>query len=615
MMAKADQIESAKRGRNVDWASVGVIGIAGLLIGLLWLAVEALIRQERDAALNDAKRNNANLVRAFEEHTVRTLDDIDELLIFLSKRLQIEGDALDLAAFYRDLNINPKIVRNSVITNGEGLVVKGSHGAPNISLADREHFAVHFKENSGRMFVGKPVLARVNRQWSIPITRRVDKPDGTILGIVSFAVDPFYFSDFYKEVDLGLGGVVSIFGADAVIRSRLSDAGSRLEVDISQDPIYKAATQGSARGASVGTSRADGITRVYAYGPVRGYPLFVAVGTTVDRELLEANARAKAYRLAAGGASGLIFLLALSVVFFGIRWQRERRLQEAKATLERRVEERTTELRSRQAALAEANLRLEAISARYLEEKEAAQSASRAKSDFLSNMSHELRTPLNAVIGFAQLLSTEESIDEGHRQSALLILNSGRHLLELVDEVLDLSKVETGKLVLSVETVDSGHLLGECIAAIRAEAEAAEIEIRSVVEIGTEVLADRKRLRQVITNYLSNAVKYNRRGGRIEVAATAPTEDRVRLQVRDTGLGIEAGRQGELFKPFSRLVDASSGIDGTGIGLALSRRLAEAMGGSVGVESEVGSGSLFWIELPRAVSTQRDEPALSQAVS
>jgi len=604
-----------KRGRNVDWASVGVVGIAGLLIGLLWLAVEALIRQERDNALDDAKRNNANLVRAFEQHTVRTLDHIDDLLVLISKRAQVEGDALDLAALYRDLNIDSKVVINSIITNGEGLVVKGSHGAPNVSLADREHIAVHLKEDTGRPFVGKPVHSRVADRWLMPITRRINKPDGTILGTVGVAVDPNYFSDFYKEVNIGLNGVVVLFGADGVFRSRLAETGARLDVNISQGQVFKAATQGSPRGAIIFDSVVDGIRRVFAYGPIPGYPLFVTVGTSVDRELSEANARAKAYRLAAGMASGLFLCLALGVVFFGIRWQRERRLQEAKAALEIRVEERTAELRSRQAALAEANLRLEAIGARYLEEKEAAQNASRAKSDFLSNMSHELRTPLNAVIGFAQLLSTEESIDDGHRQSALLILNSGRYLLELVNEVLDLSRVETGKLALSVVAVDSGRLLGECIASIRAEAEAAEIEIRSVVEIGTEVLADRKRLRQIITNYLSNAVKYNRRGGRIEVAATASTEDRVRLQVRDTGLGIEAGKLGELFKPFSRLVDANSGIEGTGIGLALSRRLAEAMGVSVGVESEIGSGSLFWIELPRAVSSQRDEPALSRVAS
>ena len=603
MATESDTSKAATARKPVDRASAGILVFAFLIIGSIWAAGEFLIRRERDNALEDAARNNANLVRAFEEHTARTLDYLDDILKFIAERSNAEGGALDLPKLFRDLNVNPTIVRNAIMTDAFGAVTKGSHEAPPISLADREHVAVHLGLDTGAMFVGKPVLARVNNQWSFVVSRRMNRPDGTLRGTVGLAVNPFYFSDFYRQLDLGLGASISLFGRDGVFRSRLSDAGARMDVNISQGPIYMAA-MAQGRGALSATALTDGIERIYSFGPVRGYPLFVAVGTSTETALAEFSKHQRAYRIVAAVSSVLILLVALGAVIFGTRWQREKQLQSAKAELERQIAERTADIQSRQQALAAANASLETLNARYLEEREAALRASRAKSDFLSHMSHELRTPLNAVIGFSQLLATDEKLENEHRSSADLILTSGRHLLGLVDEILDLSKVEAGKLVLFDETVDCTNVVEECLAIVRPLAHDAAVELRSQTEIGAAVRGDKKRVKQIVINFLANAVKYNRPHGSVDIYVASIADGKIRIEVRDTGSGIAPERLDDLFRPFTRLVDDSSGIDGTGIGLALSRRLAEAMGGLIGVESEVDKGSRFWLDLPAGNPTK-----------
>jgi signal transduction histidine kinase/ActR/RegA family two-component response regulator len=229
----------------------------------------------------------------------------------------------------------------------------------------------------------------------------------------------------------------------------------------------------------------------------------------------------------------------------------------------------------------------------------AADAANRSKTVFLSRMSHELRTPLNAVLGFAQLLELED-LDDEQRESVTQILKGGRHLLELINEVLDISRIESGDLALSPEAVLVDDVLLEAIELMRPLAVHQSIELSSErhASCAEYVFADRQRLKQILLNLLSNAVKYNRVGGAIAVDCelTAPT--RLRLKVTDTGPGIRTDQLELLFVPFERLGADRSRVEGTGIGLALSRRLAEAMGGSMGVESVVGQGSTFWVELP-----------------
>ena len=238
--------------------------------------------------------------------------------------------------------------------------------------------------------------------------------------------------------------------------------------------------------------------------------------------------------------------------------------------------------------------------------KLAAEKANLAKSDFLSSMSHELRSPLNAILGFAQLMDSgapppapnqKESIDQ--------ILQAGWYLLELINEILDLSLIESGKLSLSLESMSLAEVLADCQAMIEPQAKKSGIRMKFPrFDSPCHVKADRTRVKQVLVNLLSNAIKYNRVGGLVEVTCHVTTPERTRISFHDTGEGLPAEKLAQLFQPFNRLGQESGTEEGTGIGLVVSKRLVELMGGEIGVESTVGVGSVFWIELNTAAALE-----------
>ncbi|MEY2575682.1 MAG: hypothetical protein QOF80_1169 [Verrucomicrobiota bacterium] len=237
------------------------------------------------------------------------------------------------------------------------------------------------------------------------------------------------------------------------------------------------------------------------------------------------------------------------------------------------------------------------------EAKEEADRANHAKSDFLSRMSHELRTPLNSILGFGQLLD-RQSPTETQRPRIRYILSAGRHLLNLINEVLDISRIEAGTLQLSVEPVCLEEAIGEALDLMRPLAAERTIVLASncSADTATYVLADRQRLKQVLLNLLSNAVKYTAVKGCVTVSFADSGKDLTRISVRDTGAGIPVDKLARLFTPFDRLGAERSSVEGTGLGLALCQRLVHAMNGSIGVNSTLGSGSVFWLDLPHTQS-------------
>ena len=276
--------------------------------------------------------------------------------------------------------------------------------------------------------------------------------------------------------------------------------------------------------------------------------------------------------LAAGVAAAV--LMALIVEAFA------RRQQYALAL----VEERTSALRRTVAELQTA--------------RAAADAANQSKSEFLSRMSHELRTPLNAVLGFAQLLDLGHLTEE-QQEAVDLILKGGNHLLELINDVLDISRIETGDLPLSPEAVELTVLLADVLDLMRPLAAQRSIHLigdrqRTCSEY---VFADRQRLRQILLNLLSNAIKYNREGGTVALTCQRSSATRLRIKVSDTGPGIPSEQLSLLFVPFERLGADRTEVQGAGIGLALARQLATAMGGTLDVDTVIGQGSTFWIEL------------------
>ena len=307
------------------YLSGAVVAFAGAVVILLWIGVALLVRQERKNAIEEVKIENANLARAFAEHTLRTLNYIDQLSLLLTTQYQRLGNHFDMPRYFEENHVDSKLVINSVITDESGLTILSSQrNFQPANLADREHVKVHVKRDIGRLFIGKPVFARVAKRWSFIATRRVNKPDGSFSGVVGIAVDPFYFSTFYKQVDLGKDSLVSLTGTDGVIRARILGDDQTVGQDVSNGNIFKTYVN-SERGTLVATTMTDGIRRIYAFHRVQDYPLFVVLGVSEAVALAPVVARQHYYFVIAALVS-----LALLVTASGlaIMWRRQQRSAE-----------------------------------------------------------------------------------------------------------------------------------------------------------------------------------------------------------------------------------------------------------------------------------------------
>ncbi len=246
------------------------------------------------------------------------------------------------------------------------------------------------------------------------------------------------------------------------------------------------------------------------------------------------------------------------------------------------------------------------VESALIDAKSAAEKANRTKSDFLSSMSHELRSPLNAILGFAQLMESDSpSPTPSQAANIKQILQGGWYLLELIDEILDLAVIESGILALSLESVSISEVMIECQAMIEPQAQKRGIRMTFPPRaLDNFVKVDRTRFKQVLINLLSNAIKYNRTDGTVVVACATIAPERIRISVTDTGVGLSPEKLAQLFQSFNRLGQEAGAEEGTGIGLVTTKRLVELMGGEIGVESTIGVGSVFWIELTAAASPQ-----------
>ncbi len=269
-------------------------------------------------------------------------------------------------------------------------------------------------------------------------------------------------------------------------------------------------------------------------------------------------------------------------------------------SVQQQVDERTS-------ALSKANRELKLAHNTMAEAKQSAEAANEAKSKFLSRMSHELRTPLNAILGFAQLLETDptDNLSDPHRENVLEIIKAGNHLLKLINEVLDLSRIEMGNLEISIEIVQVKDAVDAVLSIMEPLAKQQRITLINQIQPGHDIClrADPVRLKQIMINLVSNGIKYGQRYGTVTVALKNMGPRWFRIEVFDQGAGLSEEQQEKLFQPFERIDADQTEVEGTGIGLVISKGLVEIMGGRIGVKSTLGEGSTFWIELPAAEET------------
>ncbi|OBV37815.1 sensor histidine kinase [Janthinobacterium psychrotolerans] len=522
-----------------------------LLMAGIWGATLLQLRQARDGAIADAEREVRGLARVFDEHAVRTIEAADQAVTYLRHRYNTAGAALDIAQDLRQ-GLNPGNLYNLfTIVDAHGDMVLSSQPFKPTNLSDREHFRVHARQDTGSLFISKPVLGRVSKKWSIQMTRRINHADGAFKGVVVVSMDPFYFTRLYDEVDLGQRSSIAMIGTDGVVRARRVGSANSIGQDISGSALF-GRMRGRERGSFVERSPVDGVLRYYAFEKMTNYPLYMLVGLDGTAVLAEYQSRRKQSLLLAGISSAAIVLFCGALIL---------------------------------------------LIGRLIDSRRRAIAASLAKSRFLSNMSHELRTPLNGILGFSELLL--EQLDQPAQiKCAEAVAASGRKLLGMIEAVLELSALESGKQQLRIALSPLDELLEQALAPHRAQAAAKGVALALSRQDGLPALlpCDRSKLVRVLDILLGNALEFTDAGHvtlRVSQQAGA-----CRFEVADSGAGIAAERQAGIFDKFSQIDDAPSRArSGAGLGLATAARLAMLMNTSITLQSAPGKGSIFGLQV------------------
>lgn len=517
-----------------------------------------------------AERDTRNATALMAEHAARSFEAVEETLRAVARlREDVEAGVLppDRAVLHRQLQgihgSSPLYVGVGWIDpEGNQIATSRSPDPPPLNIADQPHFRAQREATTDRLHISETFRSVLDRRLIINVSLRLTRADGSFAGVAGVAIDPYHLVQVYQKIDLGPGQVMSLFRDDGAYLARAPHSDQWVGQSVADRPLFRQYLPNAVEGTFHPTSSVDGVTRIVSFARVPDLPLVVAASTSLDDALASFWRHAA---LAGMRVAGMLIVLAVAAWLLITMIGRREALAEAARTA-----------------------------------REAAEEANRAKSDFLARMSHELRTPLNAVIGFGQMMELNRpgNLNADQIEYCGHIVRSGRHLLSLVNEVLDLAGIEAGRMRLSPERVIVAEVVGQVVEAMRPFAEKHGLQLDFLADAPVpDARADLQRLRQVMLNLLSNAIKYNRPGGTVTVKAWAIDDKRVRIAVMDTGIGIAPENETHLFEPFYRLGAEYTAVEGTGIGLALCKKLVEAMDGRIGYETRLGEGTTFWIEL------------------
>ena len=546
-------------GAFVLWlkAAATLIAIAAVVASYF-----ALLDNARVQARARAEENMRSVSFALAQHIERTIDQADQIGRVM--RLQyVRGEAFaSFARLYKE--IDPDLYTQLALIDQTGFSVFSTlPGSKPVDLSDRKHFRVH-ADGDGKdfLYISEPLVGRVSKKLTLELSRRVDSAAGKFLGVTVISINPEEFTSVYRRL-VGDSGVVALTGFDGITRIRVDKNGFTFGQDTSKLPWF-GSVLASDHGFAEIEGSVDGLRRLMAFQQIPKLSMYV----TVQLSFAEIESKyLGGYVSYLPATAGLIILILLLLFFLSVRMQR--------------LNER----------LARSNIDLTTSMA-------LAKQAEESKPQFFANISHELRTPLHGILGHSQLL-TLETLPEDAMESAESIHQSAKHLLEIVNQVLDLSKAELGEHLAEMSQVAVRVVFDEVVKLHAADAaqRGLALNLRVDPEVPELVVTDATLLKQILHNLVSNALKFTDKGSvSVRVVVNAA---HLLVEVKDTGRGISVEDQGRVFNSYTQVQQFETRtIRGTGLGLSLARQLASLLGGEIGLSSLAGEGSIFWLTLP-----------------